>query len=191
MGGNCLAAWPPADRMGGKCSSRIAMADLLDVQDRKTCGQDSCRLYLVSCLSHQEEDSSSWIGTAAGNCAEGDLFCAIPGAATTLVLRVTRQAIDDEADHAGRGSGNHATVVGVATGPDKEASFGTKAEPLWNYESHSRHTLSIQISQTPSSPFYIRKQARPAASANLWTMRATSPWGPTGSLLASPWVNKT
>lgn len=153
VGYNCLV-WLPKQRMKGDCADLVQQANLVDISWRKKCGAASSQIYLVlTCVPPGR--NRCWIGTAAGDFAEGDLFCSVPGTATTLLLRTTRHATDDQGRRTAPGDDGYiATVVGVVTGPDHRRAFGV------GRSLNARNSLSIHISADALFKILYTKQAR-------------------------------
>lgn len=149
VGTTCLV-WLPRQRMKGACADLIQLANLVDIPHRKKCGASSSQIYLVLTCVPPGRDRC-WIGIAAGDFTEGDLFCSIPGTSTTLLLRTTRR----EGRRTAPGDDGYvASVVGVVAGADHRRAFGVGGSL------NARNSLSIHISADALFKTLYTNQAR-------------------------------
>lgn len=159
VGDNCLV-WLPSQRLTGDCANLLLQANFSDIPARRKCGTASSRIYLLPTFDFLGR-ARSWIGTATGDFAEGDLFCSVPGSETTLLLRPTPHATDDQGLRTVPGYDGHAAhVVGVVTGPDQQRSFGVDRVS-------SKNSLSIHISADALFKILYSDASRLAAAGSI------------------------
>lgn len=155
---NCLV-WLPKQRMKGDCADLVQKANSFNIADRRKCGIGSSHIYHLSLITPKGD--RSLIGTVAGDVAEGDLFCSIPGNTTTLVLRPTPDATDDRSRRTVPGYDGHAAfVMGMVTGSDQRRSFG------WEHVD-SRNSLSIHISADALFNILYSGSSKPGATSGV------------------------
>jgi len=151
---NCLV-WLPKQRMKGDCADLVQKANSFNITDRRKCGIGSSHIYHFSLITPKGD--RSLIGTVAGDVAEGDLFCSIPGNTTMLVLRPTPDATDDRGRRTMPGYDGHAAfVMGMVTGSDQRRSFGEHVD--------SRNSLSIHISADALFNILYSGSSKPGAT---------------------------
>ncbi|KAK1834092.1 heterokaryon incompatibility protein-domain-containing protein [Podospora conica] len=137
--------WLPRNGMSAQTAKLVAGVSLPPTAERIACREQSSQLYLLSL--HIFQEPKSFIGTVAGNIAEGDLFCYIPGTATMLILRTAYPAKEPTSDGGvllRLGYDMLAFVIGVPTGQDWRTRFGLKHEP--SPKAHTAPMFSIHIS---------------------------------------------